>query len=220
MDKLTVELKALMMPTLAKQSEGFFYVLSDSLQILLVDDDPILREFAIVHLSSETAQLHTAADGVEALAILDRMPIDIVLLDLGMPHLDGFDVLKRLRERPETAELPVIVVTGREDVCAIDRAFEAGATSFVVKPLNWRLLSYQIRFVRRAWSTERGLTSAHRNAHTGSMLAGAALTDLARESERFMRLALNAAPQLRPAVGQYAAALERLSAAALAAVDS
>jgi PleD family two-component response regulator len=134
--------------------------------------------------------------------------------------MDGFEALKRMRERRETAELPVIVVTGREDVKAIDRAFDAGATSFVVKPINWRLLSYQIRFVHRAWKTERGLTRAHSEARTGSMLANAALTDLARESERFMRQVLDAAPALRPAVGGYASALERLSTAALAATDS
>lgn len=199
------------------QTDEFFYVLKDSVRILLVDDDPILREFGVVHLSSEAASVATAGDGAEALAMLDQTPIDIVLLDLEMPRMDGFDVLRRLRSQPHTAELPVIVVTGREDVGAIDRAFEAGATSFVVKPINWRLLSYQIRYVRRAWSAERSLSRAGDDARTGSARTSGALLELARESRRFLLAALEAAPQLRAEAGGYAEALERLSAAALAA---
>src|SRR6201996_3013739 len=97
------------------QADEFFYVLKDSVRILLVDDDPILREFGVVHLSSEAASVTTAGDGEEALAMLEQAPVDIVLLDLEMPRMDGFDVLRRLRANPRTAELPVIVVTGRED---------------------------------------------------------------------------------------------------------
>jgi CheY-like chemotaxis protein len=201
------------------ETDGFFYVLEDSLRILLVDDDPILREFAIVHLSSETAQVRTAADGIEAMEIVGRSPVDVILLDLEMPKMDGFEVLQQLQDRPDTTDIPVIVVTGREDVGAIDRAFKAGATSFVVKPINWRLLSYQIRFVRRAWKTEHGLTRAHREARTGSQLIGDTLMDMARESAQFMRLALREAPQLRAEADGYAQALERLSAAALAAAE-
>ncbi len=219
MDNLTAELKAFSMSGSDTESDGFFYVLKDSLKILLVDDDPILREFAIVHLSSETAKVLTAADGVEALEILDRSPVDLVLLDLEMPKMDGFDVLLRLRDQQSTAQLPVIVVTGHEDVGAIDRAFDAGATSFVVKPINWRLLSYQIRYVRRAWKTERILSRAHDDARTGSQRTSEALTDLARESAQFMRLALRTAPELRQAASGYAQALERLSATALAGAD-
>lgn len=219
MDRLAAELKVIRMSAPTTEAEGFFYVLKDSIRILLVDDDPILREFAIVHLSSETAQVQTAADGIEALDMLRASPVDLVLLDLGMPKMDGFDVLKRMQDDPQTADIPVIVVTGREDVGAIDRAFDAGATSFVVKPINWRLLSYQIRFVRRAWTTERVLTRANREARTGSQLIGDALTDMARESVQFMQLALGAAPELRGAANAYAQALERFSAAAMAAAD-
>ncbi len=96
------------------------------------------------------------SDGDEALALLETWSPDVMLLDLEMPRMDGFEVLARLRADERHRELPVIVVTGREDIAAIDRAFAAGATSFVAKPLNWRLLSYQIRYVRRAGEAERG----------------------------------------------------------------
>lgn len=201
------------------QADEFFYVLKEPLRILLVDDDPILREFGVVHLASDVAEVKTVAGGAAAFEILDTEPVDVVLLDLEMPEMDGFDVLHRLRNQPRTAELPVIVITGREDVAAIDRAFEAGATSFIVKPINWRLLSYQIRYVRRAWTAEKTLSRTHDHARTGGARTSGALLELARESRRFLQTALRESPQLRQAASHYAAALERLSAAALAAED-
>ena len=144
-------------------SEGsgeFFYILDEPMRLLFVDDDPILREFAIVHLSTEQARLEVAEDGLRALKALERSTFDLMLLDLEMPNLDGFEVLRRVRASPLHANLPIIVVTGREDVRAIDRAYQAGATSFVIKPLNWRLLSYQIRYVLRTCRAETRLGDA------------------------------------------------------------
>lgn len=128
----------------------FFYVLEDDARILFVDDDPILREFAQVNLATPSTAIETAADGASALEALRTGAYDLVLLDLEMPGLDGFEVLKRIRSDPALARIAVIVQTGREDVEAIDRCFRLGATSFVMKPLNWPLLSYQIRYVLRA----------------------------------------------------------------------
>jgi DNA-binding response OmpR family regulator len=139
---------------------GFFYVLDTDARILFVDDDPILREFAQVNLASPHVEIDTAADGIEALERLAVTPYNLLLVDLEMPRLDGFGLLERLRADPATASLPVIVQTGREDVEAIDRAFHLGATSFVTKPLNWRLLTYQIRFVLRSSRAELRLCSA------------------------------------------------------------
>jgi len=136
---------------------GFFYVLDEEARILFVDDDPILREFAQVNLASDTARVDTAGDGIEALEALSRQTYDLVLCDLEMPRMDGFEFLARLRANPATKHLPVIVETGREDVDAIDRAFRVGATSFVTKPLNWRLLAYQLRFALRAARAEARL---------------------------------------------------------------
>ena len=139
---------------------GFFFVLDETARILFVDDDPILREFAQVNLASPKAAVDVAADGAEALRRLAECHYDVVLLDLEMPVLNGFDTLARLRADPRTRDLAVIVQTGREDVEAIDKAFRLGATSFVTKPLNWRLLTYQILYVLRASRTERHLQSA------------------------------------------------------------
>ena len=175
----------------------FFYVLREAVRILFVDDDPILREFAVVNLASEHAQVDTAQDGVAALAAIEANTPDLVLLDLEMPTLDGFGVLKALRADPRWRDLPVIVVTGREDVEAVDRAFAAGATSFVVKPLNWRLLSHQLRYVHRNAMSERTLAAER-------AVAQAMVARLAAEGTRFIAQALSSDPGLRPAAVSFA----------------
>lgn len=121
---------------------------------MFVDDDPILREFARVNLASAAAEVDVVADGVEALEAMIHRRYDLLLVDLDMPRMDGFELLAHLRSDPATAHLPIVVETGREDVDAIDRAFRAGATAFVTKPLNWRLLTYQLRFTLRAARAE------------------------------------------------------------------
>lgn len=138
----------------------FHYVLDDAARLLFVDDDPILREFAKVNLATATTCVDTAEDGEQALEMLGVQSYDLIVSDLEMPHLDGFGLLERLRASAATSHLPVVVATGREDVLAIDRAFACGATSFVVKPLHWRLLSYQLRFVLRSARGEAALRRA------------------------------------------------------------
>ena len=191
----------------------FFYVLQDALKILFVDDDPILREFGVVNLTTEHATVATAGDGQEALRVLDAFAPDIMLLDLEMPNMDGFEVLEHLRRSEAWRGLPVIVVTGREDVGAVDRAFQAGATSFVVKPINWRLLSYQIRYVQRANLGEAKLLAAR-----GAAGEGRQLERLARESSRFLGAVLTRDPSMRPLATDFARiADEILSATAIEA---
>ena len=182
---------------------SFFYVLQDAAHILFVDDDPIMREFAVVHLSTDKAEVSLARDGVEALERVTATRPDIVLLDLEMPRVDGFEVLARLRADPATRELPVIVVTGREDVAAIDRAFEAGATSFLVKPINWRLLSYQIRYVMRAGGNEAARLDEP--PEVAALRTG--ILRLAREGTELIRQALGGSPQLRHTALRYATLL-------------
>ena len=129
---------------------AFFYVLDEELKILCADDDPIMREFASVYLSAPSADVTTAENGAIALELLKQTRYDILLLDIDMPVLTGFEVLDILRADPAFATLPIIVITGREDTVSIDKAFAAGATSFVVKPVNWRLLAYQVKYVLRS----------------------------------------------------------------------
>ena len=195
------------MTVTTQSAESFFYVLEDAVRILFVDDDPIMREFATVHLATDKAGVDIAEDGLEALKAVAQADYDLMLLDLEMPRMDGFEVLAALRADERTRHLPIVVVTGREDVAAIDRAFQAGATSFLVKPINWRLLSYQIRYVHRANQTELSLYHANQREHLEAKRALDALKRLAQDGADLLKLAMKGGPELRHAAIRYAALL-------------
>jgi two-component system, sensor histidine kinase and response regulator len=131
------------------------FVLNEPLRILVVDDDPILREFATVYLATPTATIETACDGAEARVRLAQAAYDILILDIEMPRVGGFALLEEIRSNEKLRHLPVMMLTGHDDIASIDRAYQLGASSFATKPVNWRLLSYQILYVIRASRAER-----------------------------------------------------------------
>ena len=147
---------------LAHTREGDRYVFDQPLRLLAVDDDPIMREFAVAKLSQPGCEIVTAEDGEAAWDILegDARGFDLVLTDLEMPRLNGFGLLGQIRAGSRFAHLPVVVITTRDDVFAIDRAYELGATSFVSKPVNWRLLGHQLRYVMRTSRMEAEIRAA------------------------------------------------------------
>ncbi|PZN94210.1 MAG: response regulator [Hyphomicrobiales bacterium] len=133
-----------------KNCVSFSYVLCDQVAILAVDDDPIQREFCAVYLATPHAEITTAGSAEEGLDLLEQGRFDVALIDVDMPGMDGIEMVRRIRAERRFDNLPLMVITGREDIVSIDQAFEAGATSFMCKPVNWRLLGHQIRFLIRA----------------------------------------------------------------------
>ncbi|MCC5978893.1 MAG: response regulator [Salinarimonas sp.] len=154
---------------LGRSEQGFIYVFEEPVRILAVDDDPIMREMATAQLSHPGGEVVTAQDGQEAWEVLDGDPhFDLVLSDLEMPRMTGFGLCAAIREDMRFARLPVVVLTGREDMFAIDRAYEVGATSFATKPVNWRMLGYQLRYVlRNSRDNEAALAAARRDMEPG-----------------------------------------------------
>lgn len=126
-------------------------------RLMFVDDDPLLRLIAQERLSAEGFPLSVEADGHDAFVTIQNEQPDLILLDLEMPKVDGFQVLDSLRSDDRLRHIPVIVITGREDSPAIERAFESGADSFVIKPINWPALMHHIRFVHRSALNESRL---------------------------------------------------------------
>jgi DNA-binding response OmpR family regulator len=199
------------MSALSQADGSFFYVLDESLRLIFVDDDPILREFALVHLSTADARIETAGDGLQAWAAVQERPFDMMLLDLEMPNLDGFGVLERMRADPRFRDMPIVVVTGREDVSAVDRAFTAGATSFVVKPINWRLLSYQIRFVWRAHRNEASLRAARAVARQEAQKSNEAMRAALNGGARLLTMAMRGDDVMREEARRYGELLSELA---------
>ncbi|PLX35811.1 MAG: hypothetical protein C0606_17065 [Hyphomicrobiales bacterium] len=139
---------------------------------IVADDDPILCEFAAMELNDGTVSVRTALDGLDAWDKLNTGACDLLLVDLDMPRLNGFDLIARVRSDERFANLPVVVITGREDMGAIDRAYQVGATSFVTKPLNWQLLRYQLRYVMRMSRAEADIRDARDQAQQASQVRG------------------------------------------------
>lgn len=138
------------MSHLYETNQSFRFVLDEAVNLLVIDDDPIQREFSQVYLASPVAEVHSVESAEEALAVLDGQRFDVALIDVDLEGMDGITLVRRLRAQRRFDAMAIMVITGREDMASIDAAFEAGASAFAVKPMNWRLLSHQIKFLLRA----------------------------------------------------------------------
>ena len=102
--------------------------------ILICDDDPLLVDLLEYRLASRGYAVAVAEDGGKALRRLQEMTPDAILLDAMMPVIDGYEVLRKIRENPETAQIPVIMLTARKQEQDIVMALELGANDYLVKP--------------------------------------------------------------------------------------
>ncbi len=118
--------------------------------ILVADDDPMIRLTARTTLEKWGMRVAEADDGPAALAALDDHYPWLVLLDVMMPGMDGFEVCRRLRESEDHSRIPVMMLTGLDDTESIRRAYDAGATDFFTKPVNWMILAERVRYMLRA----------------------------------------------------------------------
>lgn len=104
--------------------------------VLIVDDDPRIREFVRVNLEMDGYVVREAGSAEEGLAALEEQPPDLILLDVMMPQVDGWEMLKRVRERHGVDSMQVIMFSGQIDDDATDQAAAGGAQAFVGKPFN------------------------------------------------------------------------------------
>lgn len=116
-------------------------------KILLVDDDRVPRYYARRVLEAEGYEVLESNTGDDALAILLAQDIDLVLLDINMPGKDGYETCQLIRHQVKNTNLPVIIVSGQDDHDSIERAYQAGATDFNSKPVNWTIFKNRIRLL-------------------------------------------------------------------------
>ena len=119
-------------------------------RILVVDDDPTIRLLAREILEQNGFTVTEADNGRNALEHFAATGGDLVLLDVMMPELDGFATCQRLRQTPAGSQVPIVMMTGLEDSASIQRAYDAGATDFIVKPIIWSILAQRARYILRA----------------------------------------------------------------------
>lgn len=129
-------------------------------RVLVVDDDRNLRKVIATNLEMERFEVETAADGSEALEkLLDRQ-VDVVLLDVMMPHMDGYEVARRIRAHanPLISHVPIIMVTARGETDDKLRGFEAGADDYITKPFGTQELVARVRAKIRRVETDSSLS--------------------------------------------------------------
>jgi predicted signal transduction protein with EAL and GGDEF domain/DNA-binding response OmpR family regulator len=118
--------------------------------VLVADDDPVMRLLMLEMLDSVGLVGIVAEDGAQAVALAHERAPDLILLDVEMPKMDGFAACRAIRDLPNGATVPIVMVTGGDDLEAVTNAYEAGATDFVSKPINWPILGHRVLYVLRA----------------------------------------------------------------------
>jgi two-component system chemotaxis response regulator CheY len=112
--------------------------------ILAVDDSATVRKFVSVSLSMQGFQVITASDGMDALEKLPQQHVDLVITDLNMPNMDGFELIRALRENPQYRDLPVIILTSLTDEVSRETGAGLGVTSFLTKPFSLEKIQYEV----------------------------------------------------------------------------
>ncbi|MBL8329514.1 MAG: EAL domain-containing protein [Rubrivivax sp.] len=148
--------------------------MTTSPRILIVDDDTGGRRLTHATLKKAGFRVSEAGDGRAALEQLAAGMPDLILMDVNMPVMDGFEACAQLRRLPQGGAVPVVMMTGLDDTASIERAFEAGATDFITKPISWAVLPHRVRYMLRASAAinalqqnQRRLSNAQRIGEMG-----------------------------------------------------
>lgn len=117
--------------------------------ILIVDDNASARETVLAMLESEDYQIEQAKDGFQALQMLHHVQPDLILLDVMMPGMDGFETCRRIRATPELGEVPIIMLTALDDRASLLQGIDSGADDFLTKPVDRYELTARVRTITR-----------------------------------------------------------------------
>jgi len=142
--------------------------LSDA-SIMLVDDNVQNLELMLAYLEELPCRLHTATDGVEAVERLERDPPDLILLDVMMPRMSGFEVCQKIKSTPRTRDIIVIMVTALHEVADFERAVECGTDDFLTKPVNKLELLTRVKSLLRVSLLKRKLDQVLALEHPASI---------------------------------------------------
>lgn len=156
--------------------------------ILVIDDEPTQRILTREALEQRGYRVEEAESGEAGLQLAQELKPALILLDVLMPGMDGFEVCRRIRLDPNLVRTPVVIVTALEDLESIEVGFKAGATDFIAKPIVWPLLGYRLQFALRAAKMETDLVLARDEAEQASKAKSVILANMGHE----LRTPLNA----------------------------
>ena len=171
-------------------------------RLLVVDDDILVRDMAMRTLRHAGFGVTEVGSGEAALSAFQQAPHDLVLLDVVMDGIDGFETCRRLRALDHGRHVPVLMLTGLDDVDSIEQAHQAGATDFITKPIHWGLLVYRVRYALRGAAaldairrSRESMARAQQMAHLGNWsLEGSGRMGCSEELARIFGAPPEAAP--------------------------
>ncbi|WP_404375799.1 putative bifunctional diguanylate cyclase/phosphodiesterase [Vreelandella aquamarina] len=134
--------------------------MASMLTLLVVDDDPTIRLLASSGLKRKGYEVLQAPDAEQAIALCRDNVIDLALIDVNMPGRNGFELVTSIRRGEAgsaSQQIPLLMLTGSDDVASIDKAFESGATDFITKPINLPLLAERVKYALRGAAREKAL---------------------------------------------------------------
>jgi predicted signal transduction protein with EAL and GGDEF domain len=141
------------------------------LQALLADDDAGIQLTLRALLEQKGYAVTVAGNGLEAVTALSNNEFNIVLLDIRMPVMDGFEACKSIRELENGKNVPILMLTGQDDTISIKTAFEVGATDFVAKPINFVLMGFRIDYILRASNIAEELRKSQQRSSYAQRIA-------------------------------------------------
>ncbi len=139
--------------------------------VLVIDDDPIIRHLTRITLETAGHSVNDCPDGTTALETFLATGPDVILLDVVLPGKDGFSVCAEIRALPEGQTIPIVMMTGLDDIDSIHKAYGAGATDFITKPLNWQILAYRVNYIFRSSRAFRDLRTSEARLSKAQQLA-------------------------------------------------
>ena len=128
--------------------------------ILVVEDDPVTRLTLVKVLSNSGYEVIHAANGREGFSSFIKHKPSLILIDAMMPEMNGYEAIQAIRNYEQERAIPVLMLTALEDSESIEQAFEAGATDFITKPINWELLAQRVKYALRTSQIEDKLRSS------------------------------------------------------------
>lgn len=112
--------------------------------VLVADDSPSIRKFVAFALSAKGFEIIPASDGMEALEKIPAGKVDLIITDLNMPNLDGFELIRSIRSNDDFKETPIIILSSLAGSEEINKGLECGANSYLVKPFDPKRILYEV----------------------------------------------------------------------------
>lgn len=164
---------------------------SGPLRVLVADDDPVFRELVCARLGGLACECEQAEDGIVAWHAIMSNSFDMAIVDLSMPNLDGYELLRCVRNHPRTKHMPIVVITSSTEKEAIEEALTSGATSFLTKPLNWTTFSSHVKYLMRLSQSANAARRMVRQSEATSRAKEAVLGNVLTEASDHARKILS-----------------------------